>query len=446
MKVTNLDWKILKFSDAIPQVIDFRGKTPAKLGMKWGGGTIPALSANNVKKGYIDLNAESHMASEALYAKWMKKGDLKKGDIIFTMEAPLGNVAMIPDNSKYILSQRVVAFRPAQEVSNKYLFQYLLSDVFQNRLGLLATGSTAKGVNQKALGKITFKTPSQAEQNRIVAVLETWDKAIEKIKNKIKIKSQIKKDLMSKVLTGKIKLKSFTESWKKVKLDDISINLDNKRVPINSGDRAKKRGVIPYCGANGIVDYIDEYIFDEDLILIAEDGGQFDEYATRPIAYRMSGKFWVNNHAHVIKAKKGFSQDLLFYLTVNKNILKYLNGGTRAKLNKSELSKIEYLVPSSETEQTAIAELLNHSSSELDLLQKRLKLLIDQKKYLLNNLITGNIRIPETLAWHSIKCILTKPSRASSQRSSSWSTWAMSTYQPKRCWGNVVMTQATFSS
>lgn len=115
----------------------------------------------------------------------------------------------------------------------------------------------------------------------------------------------------------------------------------------------------------------------------------------------MTGKCWVNNHAHVIKAKSGFSQDLLFYLTVHKDILAYLNGGTRAKLNKSELQKLKYFAPIDKKEQQAIANIFTTADAGITALETKLTLLKDQKKYLLNNLITGEIRTPENLTLYS---------------------------------------------
>ena len=104
-------WKKEKLDDLISNYLDFRGKTPLKLGMNWGGGDIRALSANNVSKGKVDFEKECYYASEALYKKWMNKGDCEKGDVLLTMEAPLGNVAQIPDDKKYILSQRTILLK-----------------------------------------------------------------------------------------------------------------------------------------------------------------------------------------------------------------------------------------------------------------------------------------------------------------------------------------------
>jgi len=100
-------------------------------------------------------------------------------------------------------------------------------------------------------------------------------------------------------------------------------------------------------------------IFDEDLILIAEDGGYFNEFATRPIAYKVSGKSWINNHAHVLKAKVGYCQSAIFYYLEHKDIQPFIVGGTRSKLNQSGLRSIALDIPELESEQTQIAEILS---------------------------------------------------------------------------------------
>ena len=125
---------------------DYRGKTPKKLGMDWGGGTIKALSANNVEKGKINFDKECYLASEQLYKIWMNKGDCEKGDVLMTMEAPLGNIAQIPDDKKYILSQRTLLFKTRKEiVNNDYLFYVLSDKAFQDELIKNSTGSTVVG-------------------------------------------------------------------------------------------------------------------------------------------------------------------------------------------------------------------------------------------------------------------------------------------------------------
>ena len=147
--------------------------------------------------------------------------------------------------------------------------------------------------------------------------------------------------------------------WKTVSINECCEILDSKRIPINSEEREQKTGDIPYYGANGLQGYIDGYIFDEPLILIAEDGGYFNEFATRPIAYKIQGKSWVNNHAHVLKAKRGYCQDAIFYALEHKDIQHFIVGGTRAKLNQTGLRSITLCLPENEEEQARIVTILS---------------------------------------------------------------------------------------
>jgi type I restriction enzyme S subunit len=165
------------------------------------------------------------------------------------------------------------------------------------------------------------------------------------------------------------------QDWEIWAIGETTDCLDRYRVPLNESQRAQMSGPYPYCGANGVLDYLNSFVLDDDVILIAEDGGNFSEYRTRPIAYRMRGKIWVNNHAHVLKAKGGIVQDFIFYALVHKDILPYLAGGTRAKLNRGELNKIKYALPPL-PEQRAIAEAL----SDVDGLLGSLEALIAKKR------------------------------------------------------------------
>ncbi|WP_051319645.1 MULTISPECIES: restriction endonuclease subunit S [Planktothrix] len=149
------------------------------------------------------------------------------------------------------------------------------------------------------------------------------------------------------------------EGWKVATIEECCEILDSKRIPINAEERETRIGDIPYYGANGLQGYIDDYIFDEELILIAEDGGCFDEFATRPIAYKISGKSWVNNHAHILRAKQSYSQDYIFYSLEHKDIQPFIVGGTRAKLNQFALRSIKLILPELEEEQEQIAEILS---------------------------------------------------------------------------------------
>ena len=155
----------------------------------------------------------------------------------------------------------------------------------------------------------------------------------------------------------------------KVKLGDVCEILDNQRIPITASER--KKGIYPYYGANGIQDYVDGYIFDDELVLLAEDGGNFGS-KEKPIAYRVSGKCWVNNHAHVLKPKAGLNVDYLCYSLMFCDVSNIVNGATRQKLTQADMKEIEIpLLPLGE--QFVIVEKLNKIFALISLRKQQLQ-------------------------------------------------------------------------
>ncbi|MHC1744958.1 MAG: restriction endonuclease subunit S [Syntrophobacteraceae bacterium] len=184
-------------------------------------------------------------------------------------------------------------------------------------------------------------------------------------------------------------LDNYRIDWEEQKVKVCCDILDHLRVPVSTEDRANKRkGFVPYYGANGQQGTIDGYIFDENLILIAEDGGDFDNYATKPIAYRISGKSWVNNHAHVLRARAGFDQSFIFHALAHKDIRFFIRGGTRSKLNKGELVEISISVPKRESEQRAIAGILDTVDDAICQTQSLIQNLRLVRVGMLNDLLT----------------------------------------------------------
>lgn len=153
-----------------------------------------------------------------------------------------------------------------------------------------------------------------------------------------------------------------TKTWKISKLEEVCEILDNKRVPISSKNRIS--GIYPYYGASGIVDYIDKYIFDEELVLIGEDGAKWGAFENS--AFIVSGKYWVNNHAHILKPNNEIliNKFLVYFLNYS-NLEKYITGATVKKLNQQKLKQIEILLPPLE-EQIRIVKILDSAFANID--------------------------------------------------------------------------------
>ncbi|HEG0275673.1 TPA: restriction endonuclease subunit S [Campylobacter coli] len=176
--------------------------------------------------------------------------------------------------------------------------------------------------------------------------------------------------------------------WKINKLEKICEILDNKRVPISQKDRIS--GIYPYYGASGIVDYIDKYIFDEELVLIGEDGAKWDAFENS--AFIASGKYWVNNHAHILKPNNEIliNKFLVYFLNYS-NLEKYITGATVKKLNQQKLKQIEIPLPPLK-EQERIVGILDELIQSA--LQKAFNPLKDNVK--------ENYKLPQSWEWKSL--------------------------------------------
>lgn len=197
-------WKVKRFTSAWQQVFDFRGRTPLKLGMQWGG-DIPALSAMNVKMGEVDLSQETNYGSPALYRRWMTSGNLQRGDVLMTMEAPLGNVAQVPDDKPYILSQRVIAIRFREsEVLNNFSAWLMRSRYFQREIARRSSGTTATGIQRAQLEQIEVAIPDLQEQELIATQLMQIEAKLSNDSAELLKLRQLKTGLMHDLLTGRV--------------------------------------------------------------------------------------------------------------------------------------------------------------------------------------------------------------------------------------------------
>jgi len=194
---------------------------------------------------------------------------------------------------------------------------------------------------------------------------------------------------------------SVPTGWEDRCVSEVAEILDHLRVPVNSDERFQRGGNVPYYGANGLQGYIDKPLFNEPLILVAEDGGFFDEYETRPIAYRISGPSWVNNHAHVLRPLPGVDFSFLFHSLEHKDIRWFIRGGTRSKLNQAELRSVRILLPSDLNEQGYVARILDAADDAIAKTEALIAKLKAIKQGLLHDLLThglddnGELRDPE---------------------------------------------------
>ena len=185
-----------------------------------------------------------------------------------------------------------------------------------------------------------------------------------------------------------LRFPEFEGEWEKTILGAVCESLDKRRVPIEESVRAQRPGPYPYYGASGVIDHIDGFLFDESLVLLAEDGANIVTRST-PVAFLAKGKFWVNNHAHVYRAKKS-SEFLAAYLQ-NLRFEKFNTGTAQPKLNGETCKKIPLRMPA-ESEQKKIADFLGAVDEKLTALRRKKALLTDYKRGAMQKIFSQQIR------------------------------------------------------
>ena len=232
--------------------------------------------------------------------------------------------------------------------------------------------------------------PSPAEQQKIADCLSSLDELIAAESQKLDALKTHKKGLMQQLFpregetAPQRRFPKFrgAREWDVKTLSELAANLDSRRIPVTESDRVK--GVVPYYGASGIVDYIHDFIFDEDLLCVSEDGANLVARTT-PIAFSISGKTWVNNHAHVLKFDRRCVQKIVENYLNSVSLEDYLTGMAQPKLNRAMLDTILVPVPQDEDEQEAVAgclssldDLITAQSQKIDALNSHKKGLMQQ--------------------------------------------------------------------
>ena len=401
------EWAEKKFINCLAKIIDFRGKTPKKLGLSWSNnGKYRALSALNVKNGFIDKNIDVHFGNYDLYKKWMGNTELEKGDILFTTEAPMGNIAIIKDDEKYILSQRTIAFRvDAKNINGPFLLYKLNTVSTKNKLMSLSTGGTAQGISQKNLSYLFISVSNDLnEQQKIGDFFSKLDKLLDLQQQKIDKLELLKKALLQKLFPKygakipELRFKEFKNEWEKEKLkgyiekvsgNDGRMNLptltisaakgwmnQNERFSNNIAGKEQKnytllkKGELSYNHGNS---KLFKYGVVYELI-------NYDE-ALVPKVYH---SFRVNS-----KASARFIEYLFRGKKVDRELRKLVTSGARMdgllNINFNNFENIQLYFPE-KAEQQKIGNLLSKVDQLIELENKKLQDFQQVKKCLLQNM------------------------------------------------------------
>lgn len=326
-----------------------------------------------------------------------------KHSILYSIDGTIGNIAKYR-GEKCVLGKGACYINCNPEiVESSYLYYQLQSPHFKSYIHLMSTGSTIKHISLKTMRDYVFELPSLEDQRRIASILSSLDRKIE-LNNKINADLEEMAQAIFKnwfvdfepFKDGKFvdsELGMIPEGWKVGGLFDIAEIFDKKRKPLSGNVREKMDKIYPYYGATSCMDYVDDYIFDGIYTLIGEDGSVVKENGLPYMQY-VWGKMWVNNHAHILQGKNGYSTEMIHALLSITNIKFLVTGAVQAKLSQGNMQKIFVAIPPK--------NVLDEIRPVIDNLYSKIRIITDEnsrlsllRDTLLPRLMSGELEVPE---------------------------------------------------
>ena len=352
---------------------------------------VPFVSVDSIWDGKIHFEKMRGYITEAFDEECCKKYKPQKNDVYMVKSgSTTGKVAFVDTDIRFNIWSPLAAMRVNEQNSARFLFYLLQTEKVQKQVKAKASHGSQPNLGMRELEQFEVDVPPLDVQNRIVEVLDNFEKICsdlniglpaeiearqkqyEYYRDKLLTFAETGNTILSRAEQSRaeqsraeqsraeqsralIKLLQYVFGYAVVTLEDIAENCDSMRKPVTSGKR--EAGEYPYYGASGIVDYVKDYIFDGDYLLVSEDGANLLARST-PIAFSISGKNWVNNHAHVLKFDCYETRRFIEFYLNSIDLSSYISGGAQPKLNQKNLNRIEIPLPSQER-QKYIVEILD---------------------------------------------------------------------------------------
>jgi type I restriction enzyme S subunit len=359
---------------------------------------------NITEDGKLDLTDLRHIAEED-YAQWTRRVTPRPGDIVFTYEATLNRYAIIPDGFRGCLGRRTALIRPNPAAVNpRFLFFYFFSHDWRKTIDQnILSGATVDRIPLTKFPTFPIRLPERPVQDRIASILSAYDDLIENNTRRIRILEEMAQMIYREwfvnfrfpghenVKMVESELGPIPEGWKAKSVGSTSVNFDSKRKPLSSMERAKRPGPYPYYGAARIFDFIDGYLFDGRYLLLAEDGSVITD-DRHPVLQLTDGKFWPNNHTHVLLGQSPVSTYFLYLTMRQVDISGYITGAAQPKITQANLNRIPVLVPSEDLLQ-AFDRNCTPLLDEVAVLHRKQKNLRTTRDFLLPKLISGEVSV-----------------------------------------------------
>ena len=345
------------------------------------------LDTGNITMNKIDEIQNINTAKDKLPSRARRK--VKTNSIIYSTVRPnqlhYGIIKKQPDNFLVSTGFTVIDVNYDKAVPD-FIYYALTKQEVTEQLQAIAEQSVSAYPSLKPsdIENLELMLPDKKAQERIVDILRSIDE-------KIKENNAINNNLYEQILSI-FKNARRTSAWNKHKLSDVLIFFDNLRKPLSSIQREKMAHIYPYYGAASIVDYVEDYLFDGTYILISEDGANVIDSFGHPLTQYTYGKFWVNNHAHIVKGSNGYSEALVYSMLGTLNMQSIVTGAAQPKINQANLRNFEAVLPESEEAQL-LSELLNPMLQQMLHHDQENEKLSELRDILLSQLMSGSLDV-----------------------------------------------------
>lgn len=321
----------------------------------------------------------------------LKKYVLKQGDIVFSRVGSVDRCSYVDQkHDGWMFSGRCLRVRPTSEIDSEYLYYYFCLEETKQFVRNISVGATMPSINTKLLGEVVVTFPELEQQKRISGILSAIDSKIEVNQ---KINDNLLRQAQALYKNRFIDLKPFNgempPDWQLGTVSEIIELHDSKRIPLSSRERANLTKIYPYYGATSVMDYVDRYLFDGIYLLLGEDGTVVDDKGF-PILQYVEGKFWVNNHAHIITGKNGFTVETLYLLFSLTNVRSIVTGAVQPKISQANLNNVSVVIPS-KAELSTFNSIVQPIFSQIRNLRAESDRLTATRDILLPRLMSGEI-------------------------------------------------------
>ena len=380
-------WKRVPIKEVCDSIIDCVNKTAPVVDYET---PYKMIRTSNVRNGRVNT-ANVRYVIENIYREWTRRGAPQKGDIILTREAPVGEVGILENAEGTFLGQRIMMYRAAEDkADNYYLFYSLSSEFCQKQIEDYSNGGTVAHIRVPDCGEILINFPPLQEQQKIAQILSTWDQAIAVTETLLEKSQQQKKALMQQLLTGKKRLLDengvrFDGEWVQFVLGNLC-NISTGKKDVNEGNH---RGVYPFYTCASEPTYSDSYSYDCEALLIAGNGSVGK-------THYIKGKFEAYQRTYILSHFSKTIESLFLYQFIlcflTKEIDREKQHGAMPYIKLSALQKFKIIAPPI-LEQEKITQVLSTADQEIQVLQQKLDCLKQEKKALMQQLLTGKRRV-----------------------------------------------------